>query len=62
MHLLCLLAARFPARADHERGDVPGWVLITGMTVALVMVIWQVASDVLGRLVRGFLSGVSFGG
>ena len=23
-----------------ERGDVPGWVLITGMTVALVMVIW----------------------
>jgi len=25
------------------------------------MVIWSVASDVLGRLVSGFLSGVSFG-
>jgi len=25
------------------------------------MVIWKVASDVLGRLVSGFLSGVSFG-
>jgi hypothetical protein len=35
MHLLRLLAARFPARAHHERGDVPGWVLITGMTVAV---------------------------
>ncbi len=61
MHLFCLLAARLAARADAERGDVPGWVLITGMTVALVMVIWGVASDVLGRLVSGFLSGVSFG-
>jgi hypothetical protein len=38
MHLLCLLAARFPARADHERGDVPSWVLITSMTIALVIV------------------------
>src|SRR6266545_7904568 len=38
MHLFCLLAARLAARADAERGDVPGWVLITGMTVALVMV------------------------
>jgi len=61
MHLLCLLAARLSARAGAERGDVPGWVLITGMTVALVMLIWGVASDVLGRLVSGFLSGVSFG-
>ena len=61
MHLFCLLAARLAARADAERGDVPGWVLITGMTVALVMVIWGVASDVLGRLVSAFLSGVSFG-
>jgi hypothetical protein len=23
-----------------ERGDVPGWVLITAMTVALVMLVW----------------------
>jgi len=38
MHLFCLLAARLAARADAERGDVPGWVLITGMTVALASV------------------------
>ncbi|KGN34842.1 membrane protein [Knoellia sinensis KCTC 19936] len=28
-----------------ERGDVPGWVLITLMTAALVAVIWGVAED-----------------
>jgi hypothetical protein len=61
MCLLRLPAARLPDRVHDERGDVPGWVLVTGMTVALVMLIWGVASDVLGRLVSGFLSGVSFG-
>ena len=45
-----------------ERGDVPGWVLITGMTVALVMLIWGVASDALRNLITGFLSNISFGG
>ncbi len=30
---------------DPERGDVPGWVLITLMTAALVVLIWGVASD-----------------
>jgi cbb3-type cytochrome oxidase subunit 1 len=51
-------------RAPHglERGDVPGWVLITGMTVALVMLVWGVASDALRNLVTGFLSNISFGG
>jgi hypothetical protein len=51
-----------PAPADPERGDVPGWVLITGMTVALVMLIWGVASDALKNLIAGFLSNISFGG
>lgn len=27
-----------------ERGDVPGWVLITLMTAALVLVLWGLAS------------------
>lgn len=36
---------------DRERGDVPGWVLITLMTAALVVHIWGVASD---RLVEIF--------
>lgn len=36
---------------DREWGDVPGWVLITLMTAALVVLIWGVASD---RLVEIF--------
>ena len=32
---------------DGERGDVPGWVLITLMTAGLVAVIWGAAQ---GRL------------
>jgi hypothetical protein len=27
----------------NERGDVPGWVLITLMTAALVVVLWGLA-------------------
>ena len=34
-----------------QRGDVPGWVLITLMTAALVVLIWGVASE---RLVEIF--------
>ncbi len=38
-------------QVEAEHGDVPGWVLITLMTAALVVVIWGVASD---RLVEIF--------
>jgi hypothetical protein len=30
-----------------ERGDVPGWVLITLMTAGLVIVIWALAGPLL---------------
>lgn len=30
-----------------ERGDVPGWVLITLMTAGLVVVIWSFAAPAL---------------
>lgn len=33
-----------------ERGDVPGWVLITLMTAGLVAVLWAVAEDQLKSL------------
>lgn len=35
--------------ANHpgERGDVPGWVLITLMTAGLVVVIWSAAGPAL---------------
>lgn len=31
----------------HDRGDVPGWVLITLMTAGLVVVIWAMAGPAL---------------
>lgn len=47
-------------RLGDERGDVPGWVLITAMTVALVMLIWGVARDALRDIITGFLNQVRF--
>jgi len=43
-----------------EAGDVPGWVLITIMTAALVMVIWAFAGPALIDLVDNALKGVQF--
>ena len=34
----------------HDRGDVPGWVLITMMTAGLVIVIWAVAAPALSNV------------
>jgi hypothetical protein len=48
------------ARLREERGDVPGWVLITAMTVALVMLVWGVASEALREIITGFLDEVRF--
>ncbi|HRQ00381.1 MAG TPA: hypothetical protein PK781_07955 [Terrimesophilobacter sp.] len=39
------------ARALREdRGDVPGWVLITLMTAGLVIVIWALAGPALSEV------------
>lgn len=43
----------------RERGDVPGWVLITLMTAALVAVIWGVAQDQFTALFEKAISKVS---
>ena len=51
---------RLLARLGDERGDVPGWVLITAMTVALVMLVWGVASEALREIITGFLDEVRF--
>jgi len=34
-------------RSRDERGDVPGWVLITLMTAGLVVIIWALAGPAL---------------
>lgn len=36
-------------RAD-DRGDVPGWVLITLMTAGLVIIIWGLAGPALSQV------------
>ena len=35
---------------DAERGDVPGWVLVTIMTAALVVALFGIASPLLGNV------------
>jgi hypothetical protein len=41
------VSARTRSLAADERGDVPGWVLITLMTAGLVIIIWGLAGPAL---------------
>lgn len=34
----------------NDRGDVPGWVLITLMTAGLVVALWALAGPALGQV------------
>lgn len=52
-------AARFRELVDDERGDVPGWVLVTLMTAGLVVVIWAVAGPALTALFEQAIQRVS---
>lgn len=45
--------------AADERGDVPGWVLITLMTAGLVVVIWALAGPALASLFEQAIERVS---
>ena len=47
------------AGADAERGDVPGWVMITIMTAGLVTIIWGFADDKLREILDEALSAVT---
>ena len=42
----------------RERGDVPGWVLVTIMTAGLVTALWLVADDKLKQIFSDALDGV----
>lgn len=53
-----LLLLSHPGRRRDERGDVPGWVLVTVMTAGLVAVIWGVAEDQLRSLLTSALNQV----
>lgn len=47
------------ARSEPDRGDIPGWVLITIMTAGLVTLIWGVANTELKRILQTALNSVS---
>lgn len=46
-------------RGGGERGDVPGWVLVTLMTAGLVTALWLVAGPALTDLFERAISGVT---
>jgi hypothetical protein len=44
------------AADDRDRGDVPGWVLITLMTAGIVTALWVVAEPTLRNLLTNALN------
>jgi hypothetical protein len=44
---------------DDDRGDVPGWVLVTLMTAGLVVAIWALAGPALAQLFEQAVSRVA---
>lgn len=53
-----LRAALLPEAADRERGDVPGWVMITLMSAVLVAAILTVARPALVSLFESAIAQV----
>jgi len=56
--LFVALQSRVLASGHRERGDVPGWVLITLMTAGLVTVLWGVAGPKLASILGDALDSV----
>jgi len=50
---------RFHNGITNERGDVPGWVLITLMTAGLVLIIWGLAGPALSGVFQQAMDRVS---
>jgi hypothetical protein len=44
------ITSRLARRLRDDRGDVPGWVLITLMTAGLVIIIWGLAGPTLSQV------------
>jgi hypothetical protein len=57
--LMNRIGARLARTLDDERGDVPGWVLITLMTAGLVVLIWALAGPALSGLFEQAIQRVS---
>ncbi len=61
--VLAMVADRFRASfaraVTSDRGDVPGWVLVTVMTAGLVTGLWMIADDQLTALLSKAINSVS---
>ncbi|MEO6116849.1 MAG: hypothetical protein ABIP33_10735 [Pseudolysinimonas sp.] len=54
-----MVKKRLEAVLTNERGDVPGWVLITLMTVGLVILIWALAGPALSEIFQNAIAKVT---
>jgi hypothetical protein len=52
------LRTRVTTQLRNDRGDVPGWVLVTLMTAGIVAVIWGLAQDQLSQILQQALENV----
>jgi hypothetical protein len=60
MPIVRSVKSRCAASANEtERGDVPGWVMITLMTAVIVVLIWGIASTQLTDLLNSAFGKVS---
>lgn len=59
----CACCESPPFAGGPDRGDVPGWVLVTLMTAGLVIALWAVAGPALTRVFTTAIDRVTgFGG
>jgi len=49
---------KFRTKLIDDRGDVPGWVLVTLMTAGLVVLLWAVAGPALKTIFNNAVSKV----
>lgn len=49
------LSRALPATLRSERGDVPGWVLITIMSAGIVAILWPLAQQQLQQMLQSAL-------
>lgn len=65
--MLDMLTAKFASKIvtkvntliHDDRGDVPGWVLVTVMTAGLVVAIWSIADGQLKSVLTNAIKSVS---
>lgn len=60
--MITYLLARVAGSGSRERGDVPGWVLITLMTAVIVAGIWGFAQGALQNILESALCTIGVNG